>query len=151
MTDINGKTLYCRDAEEKVLNAFISGKKSDRKLSIRDHVVVRMDNSAYYRLWNTELVRRYAEGIIWIYIASNMEERDRYWQPNGFSTWQPREYAISNTTKSRLNAFLSYYGFNSLEVHSSKKLFGVWHNGKELDRDSWYELDFTSHELVKVN
>jgi hypothetical protein len=77
-----------------------------------------------------------------------MEERDRYWKPNGFSIWQPREYIISNTTKSRLNTFLDYYGFNTLEVHSSMKEWCVKHNGKELKLDSWYKLDFKTKELV---
>lgn len=62
-----------------------------------------------------------------------------------------KEVAMTQTTKSRPNAFLDYYGFNSLEVHSSKKLFGVWHNGKELENNTWYELDFASHELVKID
>lgn len=57
---------------------------------------------------------------------------------------------MTQTTKNRLDTFLGYYGFNALEVHSSKKLFGVWHNGKELEDNSWYELDFMSKELVKV-
>ena len=147
MNCINGKTLYCRDAEEKVLNAFISSKKTDRKLSVRDRVTVRLDGSASYTLWNTELVRRLTDRRIWIYITDNSDMDDNY-----YGHWGRRkDVAMTQTTKNRLNAFLSYYGFNTLEVHSSKKLFGVWHNGKELENDSWYELDFTSHELVKVN
>lgn len=146
MTDINGNTIYMRKAEENVLNAFISSKKSDRQLTIRDHVCVRMDNSAYYRLWNTELVRRYAEGNIWIYITDNSDMDFQYYRNYD----RPREVAMTQTTRARLDAFLNYYGFSRLEVHSSKKLFGVWHNGKELENDSWYELDFTSRELVKV-
>ena len=151
MTDINGKAMYCRTTEEKIVRAFLDG--VNRKISMRDSIINKSDSvfsHTVYRLWNTDLVKRF-EGEVWIYIASNIEERDRYWQPNGFSTWQPRDYVISNTTKSRLNVFLNYYGFNSLEVHSSKKLFGVWYNKKELETDSWYKLDFTSHELVKVN
>lgn len=146
MNCINGKTLYCRKADENVVNAFISSKKADRKLSVRDHVCVRMDNSAYYKLWNTELVRRYAEGNIWIYITDCNDMDPAYYGMYG----RRKDVAMTQTTKSRLNAFLDYYGFNPLEVHSSKKLFGVWHNGKELENNTWYELDFTSHELVKV-
>ena len=147
MTDIKGKTIYMRKAEENVLNAFISSKKSDRQLTIRDHVCVRMDNSAYYKLWNTELVRRLTDGRVWIYITDNSDMDFQYYRNYD----RPREVAMTQTTRARLDAFLNYYGFNRLEVHSSKKLFGVWHNGKKLENDSWYELDFTSRELVKVN
>ena len=147
MTDIKGKTIYMRKAEENVLNAFISSKKSDRQLTIRDHVCVRMDNSAYYKLWNTELVRRLTDGRVWIYITDNSDMDFQYYRNYD----RPHEVAMTQTTRARLDAFLNYYGFNRLEVHSSKKLFGVWHNGKKLENDSWYELDFTSRELVKVN
>lgn len=147
MTDINGKTIYMRKAEENVLNAFISSKKADRQLTIRDHVCVRMDNSAYYRLWNTELVRRYAEGNIWVYITDCNDMDQAYYGHYG----RRKDVAMTQTTRARLDAFLNYYGFQRLEVHSGKKLFGVWHNGKKLENDSWYELDFTSRELVKVN
>lgn len=146
MNCINGKTLYCRKAEENVINAFISSKKADRKLSVRDHVCVRLDTSAFYQLWNTELVRRLTDGGIWIYITDCNDMDQAYYGHYG----RRKDVAMTQTTKSRLNAFLDYYGFNSLEVHSSKKLFGVWHNGKELENNTWYELDFTSHELVKV-
>lgn len=147
MNCINGKTLYCRKADENVVNAFISSKKADRKLSVRDRVCVRLDTSAFYQLWNTELVRRLTDGRIWIYITDCNDMDQAYY--NGYE--RRKDVAMTQTTKSRLNAFLDYYGFNSLEVHSSKKLFGVWHNGKELENNTWYELDFTSHELVKVD
>lgn len=141
--------VWCRKTEEKILEAWESSKKTKKKISIRDTVTIHADLLHVYTLWNTELVRaHYYDDYVEIYIASNMEERDRYWQPNGFSTWQPREYIISNTTKSRLNTFLDYYGFNALEVHSSKKDWSVKHNGKELKLDSWYRLDFKTKELV---
>lgn len=147
MNCINGKTLYCRDADENVVNVFIGSKKADRKLSVRDHVIVRADNSASYTLWNTELVRRLTDGRIWIYITDNSDMDNVYYK--GFYG-RLKDVAMTQTTKNRLNCFLQYYGFNSLEVHSSKKLFGVWHNGKELENNTWYGLDFASHELVKV-
>ena len=148
MNCINGKTLYCRDAEENVISVFIGSKKTDRKLSVRDRVIVRADNSASYTLWNTELVRRLTDGRIWIYITDNSDMDYVF-----YHGWhgRPKAVAMTQTTKNRLNCFLQYYGFNPLEVHSSKKLFGVWHNGRELENDSWYELDFTSHELVKID
>jgi hypothetical protein len=147
MTDIKGNTIYMRKADENVLNAFISSKKADRQLTIRDHVCVRLDNSAYYKLWDTELVRRLTDGRVLIYITSEHGKDSEYYGNYG----RRRDPAMTQTTRARLDAFLNYYGFNRLEVHSSKKLFGVWHNGKELENDSWYELDFTSRELVKVN
>ena len=146
MNCINGKTLYVRGADENVVNVFISSKKCDRKLSVRDRVIVHMDNSAEYILWNTTLVRRLTDGTIWIYITDCNDMDQAYYGMYG----RRKDVAMTQTTKNRLGCFLQYYGFNSLEVHSSKKLFGVWHNGNELENNTWYELDFTSHELVKV-
>lgn len=148
MTDCKGEKLYVRAMEEKMLQAWLDGK--SKKTSVRDSVLCYNDNRKVYRLWNTDLVSTDGKDIF-IYIASNMEERDRYWKPNGFSVWQPRDYIISNTTKSRLNAFMNYYGFNSLEVHSSMKEWCVKYNGEELTVDRWYKLDFASHKLVVVN
>ena len=149
MLGINGNRVWCRTTEEKILLAMENDYKSHKKISIRDTVIVKGDLSKEYILWNTPLVRTSWKNNVSIYIASNMEERDRYWKPNPYNMWQPRDYIISNTTKSRLNAFLSYYGFNSLEVHSSKKEWSVKHNGKELDLDCWYKLDLKTKELVK--
>ena len=146
MTCINGKTLYCRKADENVVNVFTGSKKTERQISVRDYVVIRADTSASYRLWNTELVKRLTDGRIRVYITSNHDKDEKYYGHWG----RRRDPAMTQTTKNRLNAFLDYYGFNALEVHSNKKLFGVWHNGKELEDNSWYELDFMSKELVKV-
>lgn len=144
MENINGGRLWCRTTEEKIITAWLKGK--SQKISMRDSVLCYSDTRKVYRLWNTDLISTDGKDV-YIYIASNMEERDRYWQPNGFSTWQPREYIISNTTKSRLNAFLSYYGFNSLEVHSSVKDWSVKYNGELLVVDCWYRLDFENKKL----
>lgn len=142
----NGQRVWCRATEEKILLAMENDFKSHKKLSVRDTVIVRADLSKEYILWNTSLVRTSWGNNVYIYIASNMEEADRYYH----NSWYPRrEFIISNTTKSRLNAFLSYYGFNLLEVHSSKKDWSVKHNGKELTLDCWYKLDFNTKELVK--
>ena len=147
MNNINGKRLWCRSTEEKIIQAFLDG--TTKKISVRDFVKWYKDDNRVYRLWNTDLVSTDGKDV-YIYIASNMEEHDRYWKPNGFSTWQPREYIISNTTKSRLNAFLDYYDFNSLEVHSSQKDWSVKHNGKLLNVDSWYKLNMSTKELEEV-
>ena len=151
MLGIDGNRVWCRTTEEKILQAWedLSIGKCKR-ISVRDSLVFKENGIIDYILWNTTLVKADKDRKnVYIYIASNMEERDRYWKPNGFSVWQPREYIISNTTKSRLNAFLSYYGFNSLEVHSSMKEWCVKYNGKELELDSWYKLDLKTKELVK--
>lgn len=147
MNCINGKTLYCRDADEKVIRAFSLWQKSDRKLSVRDRVIVRLDGSASYTLWNTELVRRQTDGNIWIYITDCNDMDQAYYGHYG----RRKDVAMTQTTKNRLNAFLSYYGFNPLEVHSSKKLFGVWHNGNELKNNTWYLLDRETKELEEMN
>ena len=149
MTNINGKTMYCRDADSKVLDAFISGKytRREKRVSCRDTVFIHMDGAKWYKLWETQLVKKLTDGRVWIYITSEHGKDYEYYGYYG----RRRDPAMTQTTKNRLNAFLDYYGFNPLEVHSSKKLFGVWHNGKELEDDSWYELDMNKKELVKVD
>lgn len=148
---IDEQKVWCRSTEEKILSAWEDmaiGKM--KKLSIRDSVVFSEDGKIEYILWNTTLVKADKDRKnVSIYIASNMEERDRYWQPNPYNTWQPREYIISNTTKSRLNTFLSYYGFNSLEVHSSMKDWSVKYKGEKLEVDTWYKLDLNDKKLIK--
>ena len=145
--EINGKEIYCRDVDAKVLMAFITCETSDRKISVRDHVKIRMDGSASYKLWNTELVRRNTDGSIWVYITDNSDMENVYYGVRG----RARPVAMTQTTKNRLDAFLGYYGFDSLEVHSSKKVFGVWHKGIELKNNTWYLLDKESKNLVEIN
>ena len=147
----NGQKVFCRSTEEKILLAMENDHKSSKKISVRDTVIVKGDLSKEYILWNTPLVRVHWQNDVYIFIASNMEERGRYWQPNGFSIWQPRDYIISNTTKSRLNAFLNYYGFNSLEVHSTVKNWSVKYNGEKLKVDSWYKLDLKNKKLLPAD
>lgn len=147
MLGINGNRVWCRATEEKILQAWEDlalGK--CKRISVRDSLVFKENGIIDYVLWNTALVKADRDRKnVYIYIASNMEEQDRYYK----YYYPRREFIISNTTKSRLNTFLSYYGFNSLEVHSSKKEWSVKHNGKELELDSWYKLDLKTKELVK--
>jgi len=143
----NNQRVWCRSTEERILEAFCNG--VSKKISIRDRIENKSDsvfNKTEYILWNTTLVKKF-ENDIYIYIASNMEEQDRYY--TGYNYYPRREYIISNTTKSRLNAFLSYYGFNSLEVHSSMKDWSVRYDGEKLDVDSWYKLDLDNKRLIK--
>ena len=151
MKDFEGKNqVWRRATEEKILQNWIDLK--EKKVSIRDSVrnlAIAYSNHKIvmvYRLWNTSLVERFDDDI-YIHISSNQEEVGRYCSGWNYTR---RDYIISNTTRSRLNAFLNYYGFNSLEVHSSKKEWCVKYNGEELEVDRWYKLDFVSKKLVKV-
>lgn len=149
MLGINGNRVWCRTTEEKILQSWEDlalGK--CKRISIRDSLVFKENGIIEYILWNTTLIKADKDRKnVYIYIASNMEERDRYY--TGYSYYPRREYIISNTTKSRLNAFLSYYDMDSLEVHSSMKNWSVKYRGKELALDCWYKLDFKTRELVK--
>lgn len=151
MNSINGNKLWVRTVEEKILEAFAIG--VSKKISVRDRIENKSDSvfsKTEYILWNTTLVKKF-EDDIYINISGNMDEIDRYYHPSPFYNYYPRrEYIISNTTKSRLNAFLNYYDFDSLEVHSSKKDWSVKYNGVELEVDRWYKLDFTTKTLVMV-
>lgn len=153
MNNINGNRVWCRNTEEKILQAWESlalGKM--KKISIRDSVIFHESDFIEYILWNTSLVKADRDRKnVYIFIASNMEERDRYWKPNPYSIYQPRDYIISNTTKSRLNAFLDYYGLNSLEVHSSMKDWSVKYNGEKLEVDRWYKLDLKNKKLLPAD
>jgi hypothetical protein len=145
---INGNHVWCRTTEEKILQAWEElalGK--HKRISVRDSLVFKENGVIDYVLWNTTLAKTdKSRKNVYIYIASNMEEADRYYH----SPWYPRrEFIISNTTKSRLNAFLSYYDMDLLEVHSSKKEWSVKYRGKELALDCWYKLDLKTKELVK--
>lgn len=58
MTDINGKAMYCRTTEEKIVRAFLD--EVNRKISMRDSIINKSDsvfNHTVYRLWNTDLVK----------------------------------------------------------------------------------------------
>lgn len=144
---LDGQKVYCRSTEEKILHVWEDlaiGKM--KRVSIRDSLVFKENGIIDYVLWNTTLVKADKDRKnVYIYIASNMEEEDRYYH----SYYPRREYIISNTTKSRLNTFLSYYGLNSLEVHLSMKDWSVKYNGEKLDVDCWYKLDLKNKRLVK--
>lgn len=152
MLGINGQRVWCRTTEEKILQAWEDLAIGHcKKISIRDSLAFTENGIINYVLWNTTLVKADKDRKnVYIYIASNMEERDRYFIPNPYSSWTPRDYIISNTTKSRLNTFLSYYDMGSLEVHSSVKDWSVKHNGKELKIDSWYKLSLKTKELEEA-
>ena len=149
MNNVYGNKIYLRSTEEKILETWENlalGKM--KRISVRDSVIFKENGIIEYILWNTTLVKADRDRKnVYIYIASNMEEQHRYY--SGYNYYPRREYIISNTTKSRLNVFLDYYGFNGLEVHSSMKDWSVKHNGEKLEIDTWYKLDLNNKRLIK--
>ena len=142
MEDINGKKIYLRKTEEKILTAWKENK--SKRISIRDDIRAG-DLAKIYTLWNTNLVSETLEGHeVRINITGNDDMDDRYYRYG-----RQKDVIMTQTTKSRLDAFLLYYGFDKLEVHSSKKEWCVRHKGKGLSTDSWYRLDFATKELIK--
>lgn len=144
ISNITGKRVLGRVAEEKILTAWSENKSA--KISIRD-CVNDGDTEKLYTLWNTDLVSENLEtGEVRINITGNDDMVD-LWCRQG----RTKDVIMTKTTKSRLNVFLSYYGFDRLEVHNSMKEVCVKYHGKELkvSSNSWYKLDFTAKELVK--
>ena len=145
---IEDNIVCCGATEEKILLAWRNAK--SKKISIRDsvkNISIAFSNHKevmIYRLWNTNLVEKFDDDI-YIHISSNQEEVHRYCNSWNYSR---RDYIISNTTRDRLNTFLSYYGFDSLEVHSSMKDWSVKYKGRELTIDRWYKLDFEKKDLI---
>lgn len=144
ISNITGKRVWCRAIEEKILTVWSENKRA--KISKRDYVNAG-DAGKIYTLWNTALVSENLEtGEVKINITGNDDMSHLYYRYGRMN-----DVIMTQTTKNRLNVFLDYYGFDSLEVHNSMKEFCVKHHGKELkvSSDSWYKLDFTTKELVK--
>ena len=144
ISNITGKRVCCRVAEEKILTAWSENKSA--KISKRDCVNAG-DAEKIYTLWNTDLVCENLEtGEVKINITGNDDMADLYYRQGRI-----KDVLMTQTTKNRLNAFLNYYGFDFLEVHNNMKEVCVKYHGKELKVDfySWYRLDFTTKELVK--
>lgn len=144
ISNITGKRVWCRATEEKILTAWSENKRA--KISKRDYVNAG-DAGKIYTLWNTDLVSENLEtGEVKINITGNDDMSHLYYRYGRMNA-----VIMTQTTKNRLNAFLTYYGFDSLEVHNSMKEFCVKYHGKELkvSSESWYKLDFTTKELVK--
>ena len=144
ISNITKNSVWCNTAEEKILTAW--SKNKNAKISKRD-IVNTGDTEKIYTLWNTDLVCENLEtGEVKINITGNDDMVDLYYRQGRI-----KDVIMTQTTKRRLNAFLDYYGFDSLEVHNSMKEVCVKYHGKELkvSSDSWYRLDFTAKELVK--
>lgn len=143
MNSINGKRLYLRTIEERILSSWID--KHNSKLTCRDSVLISIDGTKIYRLWNTDLVRCSTSGNIYINVTGNSDMDFNYYRYG-----RMKEVIMTQTTKSRLNTFLNYYGFDSLEVHSSMKDWSIKYAGEKLEVDSWYKLDFSNNKLLHV-
>lgn len=149
MYSITGKRLYLRKAELKVLRKVelkVLEKWAEEeagKVSVRD-IITRNGKDKFYYLWDTELVKK-VDGKAYIYITGEHGKDSVYYG----NYPRRKEVIMTNTTKSRLNSFLEYYGYNPLEVHSSKKEWSIKHNGKELELNTWYRLA-ENWELVKA-
>lgn len=134
-----------RVIEEKILDVFFNGVSGKSyNLSKRDRVIVREDSTSYY-LWSTELVRKDKQGNIYIFPSSSTSEEDNYY--HGYY-WRDNYPPITNTTRSRLNAFiwelLKTGGF-------SQKNWELYFGDKKIETDSWYKLDRENKKLVEVS
>lgn len=135
-----------RVIEEKILDVFFNGNKKEYNLSKRDRIRKYLDGSASYYLWNTEIVRKDCYGNIYIFLSSSTSEEDNYY--HGGYHWREKYPPISNTTRSRLNAFiwevLKTGGF-------CQKNWELYFGAEKIETDSWYKLDRENKRLVKEN
>ena len=133
-----------RAIEEKILDVFFNGVSvKSYNLSRRDRVEVRKDSTSYY-LWSTELVRKDSTGNIYLFPSSSTSEEDNYYRYGRMSNYPP----ISNTTRSRLNAFI----WELLQTGGfSQKNWELYFGDKKIETDSWYKLDRENKRLVEVS
>lgn len=124
-----------RKIEKQILNVFFADVVGDGahcfSLSTRDKIHVNCVK-AYY-LWNTCIF-----STDWV---NNHKIFHMYTSSSGSG-----ENAISTTTKSRLNAFLSYLGLSPLY----QKNYTLYWNGKELKTDTKYEIDTVNKTIEEV-
>ena len=145
MDSINGKRFYCRAIEERILTSWQNDVNHDSRLSVRDHVTVSIDGTKNYRLWNTDLIRCSTSGDVYINVTGNSDMDCKYYRYG-----RNEEVIMTRTTKNRLDAFLNYYGFDSLEVRSGKKDWSIKYNGEKMEVDNWYKLDLENKKLVLI-
>lgn len=145
MNSINGKRFYCGAIEERILTSWQNDVNHDSKLSIRDHVTVSIDGTKNYRLWDTDLIRCSTSGDVYINVTGNSDMEGNYYRYG-----RMKEVIMTRTTKNRLDAFLNYYGFDSLKVRSSRKDWSIKYDGEKLEVDNWYKLDLENKKLVLI-
>lgn len=128
-----------RKIEETILEAFFSGDKKAPVyvLSKRDMVKKYVDGGASYYLWNTELVRRDSKGNIYLFPSSSTSEDYQFYR-YGRNNNPP----ISNTTRSRLNAFTNG-GF-------AQKDWKLYFQKREIETDVWYQFDRQNKKLIPI-
>ena len=132
-----------RVIEEKILDVFFNGVSGKSyNLSRRDRVEVKEDSTSYF-LWDTELVRKDSNGNIYLFPSSSTSEDYQYYRYG-----RENNPPISNTTRSRLNAFiwelLKTGGFY-------QKNWELYFRNKKIETDSWYKLDRENKRLVEVS
>lgn len=132
-----------RVIEEKILDVFFNGVSGKSyNLSRRDRVEVREYATSYY-LWNTELVRKDSNGNIYLFPSSSTSEDYQYYYRYGRDNNPP----ISQTTRSRLNAFiwelLKTGGF-------CQKNWELYFGDKKIETDVWYQLDRENKKLIPI-
>jgi hypothetical protein len=130
--------------EEKILEVFFS---RDKKapvyvLNKRDMVKKYVDGGASYYLWNTELVRKDKQGNIKIFPSSSTSEDYQYYR-YGRNDYPP----ISQTTRSRLNAFI-WEVLNTSGFY--QKNWELYFGAEKIETDVWYKLDRENKKLVKA-
>ena len=146
MYSINGKRFYCRAIEGRILTSWQNDVNHDSKLSVRDKVTVSIDGTKTYRLWNTDLVHCSTSGDVYINVTGNSDMDGNYYRYYE----RKKEVIMTKTTKSRLDAFLNYYGFGSLKVRSNWKDWSIKYDGEKLEVDNWYKLDLENKKLVLI-
>lgn len=136
---------FMRKIEETILEVFFSGDKKAPVyvLSKRDMVKKYVDGGASYYLWDTELVRKDSKGNIFLFPSSSTSE-DYQFYIYGRNSNPP----ISNTTRSRLNAFI----WELLESGGFyQKNWELYFGNRKIESDVWYKLDRQNKELVEVS
>lgn len=134
-----------RKIEETILEVFFS---PDKKapvyvLSKRDMVRKYVDGGASYYLWDTELVRKDKNGNIFLFPSSSTSEDYQYYRYG-----RDNNPPISNTTRSRLNAFI----WELLKTGGFfQKNWELYSGNQKIKTDSWYKLDRENKRLVEVD
>ena len=129
--------------EKKILEVFTSGKTGDHYLTKRDRVTVKENGSKSYYLWDTELVRKDSNGNIYIFPSSSTSEDYQYYRYG-----RDNNPPISQTTRSRLNAFI----WEFLETGGfCQKNWELYFGNRKIESDSWYKIDRQNKTLVEVS
>ena len=133
-----------RKIEETILEVFFS---TDKKapvyvLSKRDVVKKYVDGGASYYLWDTELARKDSNGNIYIFPSSSTSEDYQFYR-YGRNNNPP----ISNTTRSRLDAFI----WDFLKVgFFYQKNWELYFGNEKVETDVWYQLDRQNKKLIPI-